>query len=74
MNFLSLPERVNNLLYHKQIGSLTKREAGLAETWTLQMIRDSHPKWTEDQIRTYYENLANIRVVAVDQWGKRNLG
>lgn len=74
MNFLSLPERVNKLLYHRQVGSLTKREAGLAEAWTLQIIRDSHPKWAEAQVQEYYDNLANIRVVAVDQWGKRNLG
>ncbi|MDZ4788972.1 MAG: hypothetical protein SH807_08525 [Blastochloris sp.] len=72
MNFMGLPERINKLLYHRQVGSLTQREAGLAKVWTLELIRDSHPKWTEQQIESYYNNLVNIRVVAVDQWGKRN--
>jgi len=74
VNFLGLPERINKLLYHRQVGSLSRREAELAESWTLQLIRDGHPKWTEEQVKTYYDNLVNIRVVVVDQWSKRNGG
>jgi hypothetical protein len=74
VNFLGLSERINKLLYHRQVGSLTRKEAELAETWTLQLIREGHPQWTEEQIRSYYDQLVNIRVVAVDQWSKRNGG
>jgi hypothetical protein len=74
VNFLKLPQRINQLLYHRQLGSLTRREAELAERWTLQMIRDGHPKWDEEQVRAYYDHLLTIKVVAVDQWSKRNGG
>jgi hypothetical protein len=72
VNFLGLPERINKLLYHRQVGSMTRRESELATNWTLQLIRDGHPKWSEEQVKNYYDNLVNIRVVAVDQWSKRN--
>ncbi|NJK91318.1 MAG: hypothetical protein HC904_05485 [Blastochloris sp.] len=74
MNFLGLSERINTLLYHKQVEKLSRRDGELARTWTLQLIREAHPLWTEQEVERYYENLLKIRVVAVDQWGKRHGG
>ncbi|MEM6821700.1 MAG: hypothetical protein AAF558_07160 [Verrucomicrobiota bacterium] len=72
MHFLDIPERVNQLLYRKDVHRLTKRDMASAKQWSLRLIRDSHPEWTEQQVLDDYERLSHIKVVAIDQWSKRN--
>lgn len=74
MNFLDLPERINQLLYKKDLVCLTRHDILTAKEWTKLLIRDSHPHWTEKQVDEDYEKLSKIKVVAVDQWEKRNRG
>lgn len=74
MNFLDIPDRINQLLYKKDLVRLTRRDVVSARNWTLRLIRDSHPHWTEEQVEADYERLKHIRPIAVDQWAKRNLG
>lgn len=73
MHFLDIPERLNKLLYKKEVVRLTRSDILMAREWTLRLIRDSHPKWSEEQVQADYERLRHVRVVAVDQWSKRNL-
>jgi len=72
MNFLELPERLNLLLYRKQVHRLTKKDREQAVAWTLQLIRDRNPHWTEERVRAYYDQLLDIRVIAVDAWSARH--
>jgi hypothetical protein len=74
VNFLDLPDRINRLLYQKDLVRLTRRDMLSAKDWTKRLIRDSHPNWTDQQVDEDYERLSHIKVVAVDQWEKRNLG
>lgn len=71
MNFLQLPGRVNALLYRRQVRRLTKRELEAAQQWTMQLIRDRNPGWSEAQVQDYYDKLLDIRLVAIDQWSAR---
>ena len=71
MNFLDLPERLNSFLYRKDVRRLTRADRELAKRWTMQLIRDSHPLWTDAQIEADYERLLAVRVEAVDQWSRR---
>ncbi len=71
MNFLELPERINRLLYKKEVVKLGRRDMELATRWTMEMIRDRNPEWSEEQVRMYYDRLLNVRVIAVDQWSRR---
>jgi hypothetical protein len=71
MGFFNLSERVNALLYRQQIGRLTREDLELATHWTLQLIRDRHPHWTEAQVQEDYDRLLKVRVVAIDQWSAR---
>jgi ribonucleotide reductase beta subunit family protein with ferritin-like domain len=71
VNFLKLPERVNTLLYRRQVKRLTKTDMESAKQWTLQLIRDRNPHWSEERIQDYYDHLLDIRLVAIDQWSAR---
>ena len=71
MNFLKLPERVNSLLYRRQVRRLTKQDLESARAWTLQLIRDHNPRWSEERVQEYYDHLLDIRLVAIDQWSAR---
>lgn len=72
MNFLDLPDRLNLLLYRKQVQRLTQKDRELAISWTLQLIRERNPGWSEEQVRAYYDRLLDIRVIAVDAWSARH--
>jgi len=72
MNFLGIPERINRLLYQKDIHRLSRRDTDLARRWTLALIRDGHPHWTEDQVNTYYDRLSQIRVEVIDEWSAKH--
>lgn len=72
MNFLDLPDRINRLLYRTDISRLTQNDLILAKRWTLRLIRDSHPDWTDEQVQADYDRLEKIRPLAVDQWAKRH--
>ncbi|MGF1678208.1 MAG: hypothetical protein ACFCUX_03325 [Candidatus Methylacidiphilales bacterium] len=72
MNFLDLPERINRLLYRKEIVRLSPRDRLSAKSWTLKLIRDSHPQWSDEEVEKDYQRLEQIRVIAVDAWGKRH--
>lgn len=71
VNFLDLPERVNTLLYRRQVKRLTKKDLEAARIWTMQLIRDRNPGWSEAQVQDYYDHLLDIRLVAIDQWSAR---
>lgn len=71
MDFLDLPERINKLLYKKSVRRLTPADRELAKRWTMQLIRDSHPHWSEAQVEADYERLTMVRVELVDQWSRR---
>jgi hypothetical protein len=71
VKFLDLPERINRLLYRRSLQKLTRQDLILARAWTLQLIRDSHPHWSEIEVEAYYEKLSLIRVEVVDEWSKR---
>ncbi len=72
MNFLGLPDRINKLLYRRDIERLSREDVGLARRWTLALIRDGHPHWNDNQVEAYYEKLSMIRVELVDNWSMRN--
>jgi hypothetical protein len=74
MDLRDLAERFNSFLYQKDFRRLSPQDLELAKKWTLQLIRDSNPKWTEEQVLDYYDRLLKIRVMAVDQWKERNIG
>jgi len=71
VHFLDLPDRINKHLYKKTVGRLSKADCELAKRWTLQLIRDSHPRWTEAQVEADYERLLAIKVETVDLWSRR---
>ena len=71
VNFLDLPERINSFLYKKDVRRLTKADRELAKRWTMQLIRDSHPQWTDAQVEADYEKLLAFKVETVDQWSRR---
>jgi len=74
VNFLDIPDRINQLLYKKDLVRLTRHDILTAREWTKRLIRDSHPDWTEKQVEEDYERLSKIKVMAIDQWEKRNIG
>lgn len=71
MHFMDLTGRFNDLLYRRTVTRLTRSDIEVARAWTLQLIRDSHPRWTEEEVERDYERLALIRVEVVDEWSKR---
>ena len=71
MNFLKITEGLNRFLYRKDVVRLTRNDLELATRWTKLLIRDGHPRWSESEIDAYYDQLMQIRVVAVDQWSRR---
>jgi hypothetical protein len=72
MNFLGLPERINRVLYRREVHRLTPADLRLARRWTLELIQDSHPRWSREEVEACYERLSELRVTAVDEWSKRN--
>lgn len=74
MNFLGLSEKLNAMLYRKDVGKLSRQERRMARDWTLTLIREHNPDWSEERVQQYYQDLIKIRVKTVDQWAERNLG
>ncbi|MEM9399287.1 MAG: hypothetical protein AAF984_03690 [Verrucomicrobiota bacterium] len=72
VNFLKLSGKLNELLYKKSLNKLSKEDMKLADKWTLDLIREAHPHWSDKQVQHYHENLLKIRAYAVDEWSRRN--
>lgn len=71
MRFPKVTSRLNEFLYKRSIFQLGKKDVDLANRWTFQLIRDSHPRWNEHQVQDYYAGLSRIKVLAVDEWEKK---
>lgn len=71
MDFRRIAERVNRLLYRREVARLTPAEKAMADAWTLRLIRERHPGWTQQQIRDYFENLIHLKVRVVKEWELR---
>lgn len=69
--FWAISEKLNTLLYRREMEKISSSDAQLAIDWTLEMIRSSHPHWDEARVQRYYENLLHLKVVAVDQFIRR---
>jgi hypothetical protein len=72
VNFLGIPERINKLLYGRELRRLSRNDASMAVAWTKELIRERNPHWNEDQVERYYVNLLKIRILAVDEWSRRH--
>ncbi len=64
-------ERFNLFLYRQHVRKLAPAELETAREWCLQFIRREHPKWTDDEVTRFYDNLINVKVSAVDEWTRR---
>lgn len=71
VDLMEITSRFNGLLYRRALTRLTRSDLDMARAWTLQLIRDSHPRWTEEEVARDYERLSLIRVEVVDEWSKR---
>ena len=60
-------ERLNQFLHRQDIRKLTDAERFLAREWCLNLIHREHPEMTDEQAELFYENLINVRVVAVER-------
>ena len=74
MEVSELRERLNQFLHRQTVRKLTSDERALARDWCLDLIRREHPKLTEEQVEHFYDNLINLRVIAVDEWTRRMQG
>jgi hypothetical protein len=63
--------RLNDFLYRQHIRRLGSVDIGLAREWSLGFIRQEHPQLTEEEVTRFYENLIQVRLVAVDEWTLR---
>ena len=71
MGLFEFSERVNRYLHRKEVGKLTRDERRMANAWTLRLIRERHPGWSDKQVRDYFQNLIHIKVRAVKEWELR---
>jgi hypothetical protein len=71
MTFAKVSEKLDSFLYRKIFQKLTPADRQSAQDWCLTIIRQGHPKWTEDEIKKYYDNLLNVKVIVVDEWSRR---
>jgi hypothetical protein len=67
-------ERLNLFLHRQDIRKLTPEERSLARDWCMDLIRREHPEFNEAQAEHFYDNLINVRVIAVDEWSRRMQG
>jgi hypothetical protein len=74
MDVSDLRERLNQFLHRQNVRKLTPEEREMAKQWCIDVIRREHPKFTDEQVEAYYENLINVRVTAVDEWTQRMEG
>jgi hypothetical protein len=71
MDFDFFAKKVDAFLYRRIYHKLTPSDLELAEKWSLELIRKNHPKWSEPEVRTYYDSMLKVRAYAVDEWGRR---
>jgi hypothetical protein len=71
MDSAAFTERFNLFLYRQHIRKLGDAEIALAREWAFDLIRREYPHFTEEQANRFYENLINIKIVAVDEWTQR---
>jgi hypothetical protein len=64
MQVSELRDRLNQFLHRQDIRKLTPDERAMAREWCLDVIRREHPERS-------YENLIQVRFVAVDEWTQR---
>ncbi len=58
---------------HKNTLGLTHIDLKIATHWTKQFIRSNHPSWSDQEIETFYEKLASVKIVAIDEWSRKFL-
>jgi hypothetical protein len=71
MDISDLRERLNQFLHLQNVRKLTPEERELAKQWCVEFIRREHPKFTDEQVEAFYENLLSLRITAVDEWTRR---
>lgn len=71
MDVAEFKGQLNRFLHRQNIRKLTPEERSLARDWCMDLIRREHPEWNEDQAERFYDNLLNVRFVAVDEWTRR---
>lgn len=71
MQVSEIRERLNQFLHRQNIRKLTAEERAMAREWCLDVIRREHPELDEDERELFYENLVQVRLVAVDEWSQR---
>jgi hypothetical protein len=74
MQVSEIRERLNQFLHRQTVRKLTPAERAAARDWCLDLIRREHPEFDEQERERFYENLLNIRVIAVDGWAQRMQG
>ena len=43
----------------------------MAREWCVMLIRREHPKFTDEEVDRFYENLINVKITVVDEWTQR---
>lgn len=71
MDVAEFKEQLNRFLHRQNIRKLTPAEREMAKTWCMDIIHREHPDWNDEQAERYYENLINVRFIAVDEWSRR---
>jgi hypothetical protein len=71
MDVAAFKEQLNLFLHRQNIRKLTTAECTLAREWCMDLIRREHAEWSSEQAERFYDNLINVRVVAVDEWTRR---
>jgi len=74
MQVSDLRARLNQFLHRQNVRKLTPQEREMARQWCLDFIRREHPEFDDDETDRFYENLINVRVIAVDEWTRRMQG
>jgi hypothetical protein len=71
MDVAEFKDQLNRFLHRQNVRKLTPAERELAKTWCMDLIHREHPDWSDEQAERFYENLINVRVIAVDEWSRR---
>jgi hypothetical protein len=71
MDVAGFKDQLNRFLHRQNIRKLTPAERELAQVWCMDLIRREHPDWSDEQAERFYDNLINVRVIAVDEWSRR---
>jgi hypothetical protein len=71
MDVAEFKEQLNLFLHRQNVRKLSPAERSLARDRCMDLIRREHADWSEEQAERFYDNLINVRVVAVDEWTHR---